>query len=342
MGTNEKLWQLAMVPVRHESGRIKRQTACLSIVLIAITATVAAQDKPDFSGRWVLVDSAPSDPGAALSLTIRQPITRTNVFGAPIPPAFLHLTVEREFVDHARTENLLIGVEGGSVGGVPGQTALRTHVSVRWEGNRLVIETGSYSGSTREAGPYTERIEAWELDAAGTLVVSITDRGSDMDSRSNTSRYHRGAEPQVEPARMAPCTGVTVALSADTPRVKIGERPRFSATIRNGTSQTVRLLDLREGRRPDLQATYLELFVARGVTAVEVPIVISDPGPLADGDFIDLPPGAAMNVRDVSYKRVLNERPAGEYDAFVLFWRDPLAAPTTRCRSSSSRFVVAR
>lgn len=151
-----------------------------------------------------------------------------------------------------------------------------------------------------------------------------------------------GAQARVEPARTSTCTGVTVSLSAETPHVKIGVRPRFSATIRNGTHRSVRLLDLRQGRRPDLQAAYLELFVLRGAKVVEVPIPIADPGPLGDGDFIDLPPGATMGVNDLSYTRTLNELPAGEYDAIVLFWRDPLAAHTTRCRSSSIRFVVER
>ncbi len=74
------------------------------------------------------------------------------------------------------TDIYQIGVEGGGVGPVfptgrgtgPDTNIPRTRFSVRWEGNRLVIETGNYSGPTREAGPYPEHVEVWQLDAGET------------------------------------------------------------------------------------------------------------------------------------------------------------------------------
>jgi hypothetical protein len=140
--------------------------ACVSIWPVAMGVD-AAQDKPDFSGRWILVASARSDPSVAQSLTVRQPVIRTNVFGAPMPPSFLQLTVDREFIGSTQTDNYQIGVEGGTVGGVVGGRSFKTHVSVRWEGDRLLIETSSYSGSSRDDGPYREHREEWELDPAG-------------------------------------------------------------------------------------------------------------------------------------------------------------------------------
>jgi hypothetical protein len=137
------------------------------------------------------------------------------------------------------------------------------------------------------------------------------------------------------------CTGVTVVLSTPTPRVRAGQKPRFTVAIRNGTDRPLKLLDVREGRRSDLQVNYFELIVARGSDAVDVPIAIADPGPIGDGDFLELPPGGAVELRDLEYKRDLRELPAGEYDVVLLFWRDPFA-PNTRCRSSSAQFVVER
>jgi hypothetical protein len=137
------------------------------------------------------------------------------------------------------------------------------------------------------------------------------------------------------------CTGVTVAPSTVTPRVRAGQKPRFSAVIRNGTDRAVKLLDVREGRRPDLQLTYVELIVARGSDVVDVPIAIADPGPIGGSDFFELPPGGAVELRDLEYKRDLSGLPAGEYDVVLLFWRDPFAL-NTRCRSSSAQFVVER
>ena len=151
-----------------------------------------------------------------------------------------------------------------------------------------------------------------------------------------------GAQALRDAAQTAVCSGVTVSVSAETPRVKVGERPRFSARIHNTTNRPVRLLDVRQGRRPDLQDSYFELFVARGSSVVDTPIAISDPGPLGDDDFFDLPSGNAAEMKDLSYKRWLNELPPGEYDAFLLFWRDPLSSHTSRCRSTVARFVAER
>jgi len=119
---------------------------------LAIAVSAAAQDHPDFSGRWVLVSSAVADASAARSLNIRQPVEVTNALGAPMAPYSLELIVEREFVDRVTTETHKIGVEGGIVGGVA---------------------------------------EEWEWDSAGILVVTVTDRASDAAPKSNSFTYRR-------------------------------------------------------------------------------------------------------------------------------------------------------
>jgi hypothetical protein len=168
---------------------------CIVSASLAIAVSAAAQDQPDFSGRWVLVSSAVADPNAARSLNIRQPVRVTNALGAPMAPYFLELIVEREFADRVTTETHTIGVGGGIVGGVAGGdlagARYQSRFSVRWEGDRLVIERGSYSGQTRDAVPYWEHTEEWEMDAAGMLVVTVTDRASDAAPKSNTFMYRR-------------------------------------------------------------------------------------------------------------------------------------------------------
>jgi hypothetical protein len=176
-----------------------RHRAWLPILSIALVATVTAQDQPDFSGRWVLEASAAAGPDVAQSLIVRQPIVRTNVYGAPIPPMFKELSVERRFVTGARTEIYQIGAEGGAVGGVDasnrgdaaGANAPQSRFSVRWDDKRLVIGSGRYSGSTREAGPYSEHTEVWQLDAAGMLIVSTTDGGTGRASTAKTLTYRK-------------------------------------------------------------------------------------------------------------------------------------------------------
>lgn len=157
------------------------------ILSFAIAVSAAAQDQPDFAGRWVLVSSAVADPNAARSLNIRQPVRVTNALGSPVAPYFLDLIVERELADRGTTETHHIGVGGGSVGG----GSYRSRFSVGWQGRRLVFERGSYSGPTRDAGPYWEHSEEWELDSAGMLVMSVTDRASDAAPKSNTFTYRR-------------------------------------------------------------------------------------------------------------------------------------------------------
>jgi hypothetical protein len=143
-------------------------------------------------------------------------------------------------------------------------------------------------------------------------------------------------DPSVSPA----CKGISVSLSAETPRVETGDKPRFSVAVSNDTDRPVRVLDVRGGRRPDLQDSYFELFVIQDGRTVDVPVVISDPGSLSAADFIELPAGARVEFRQISYKRALQALPPGAYEAFILFWQDPMASHTTRCRSTSARFTV--
>jgi len=75
-------WALFLRYKRQEM----RHKGWLSILSMLVAATVAAQDNPDFSGRWMLETSAGAGPDVALFLTVRQPVVRTNVYGAPMPP----------------------------------------------------------------------------------------------------------------------------------------------------------------------------------------------------------------------------------------------------------------
>jgi len=170
--------------------------AWLAILSMLVVAIVAAQDKPDFSGRWILESSEGAGPDVARSLTVRQTVVRTNVYGAPMPPFFKDLVVERQFGTDVLTETYQIGIEGGTVSGLSADRRIvpefsQTRFSVRWENNRLVIDTGIYSGPTREAGPYTEHTEVWQLSAAGRLIVSTIDRGSGIATTTNTLMYRK-------------------------------------------------------------------------------------------------------------------------------------------------------
>jgi hypothetical protein len=103
------------------------------------------------------------------------------VRGDAITPFFKTLTVERRLPSGVRSESYEIGTEGilGSV------------APFKWNGNRLVIETGSYSGTTRDAGPYREHDEVWSLEAQGRLLITVTDRGSSLGPSTTDLTYRR-------------------------------------------------------------------------------------------------------------------------------------------------------
>lgn len=158
-----------------------------------------------------------------------------------------------------------------------------------------------------------------------------------------TLANHQGARFAPGDMLVLPmCTGVTVSLHNETPRVSAGESPRFAATIRNTTGHAVRLLDVRDGKRTDLLVNYFELVATRDGKLVEMPIAISDPGPISDADFFELPAGREVRLAISEYSRELSSLPLGRYDVVLRFWREPTTTPAMRCRSSATQLIVQR
>ena len=156
------------------------------------TGAARVPDQPDFSGRWVLEGPQPAAPEAPRALTVRQSLVRTNVRGEAMEPFYRDLTVQRHFEGTTRSETYRIGTSGGSVSGLRedgSRTDPSTHVSVKWEGRSLVIESGSYTGSTPESGVWTERREVWSLDPDGRLRLAYATRSSTDPPGSNTLVY---------------------------------------------------------------------------------------------------------------------------------------------------------
>jgi hypothetical protein len=180
-----------------ERGKWRRNlgwTTCV-VALVALASTApAAQDKPDFSGRWILETRAPSGADVPRTLTIRQSLVRTNVRGEPIKPFFKDITLEREFASGTRSETLWIGVVGGIVPGLRedgSPDGAKVHTAVMWEDHTLAIERGSHTGPNPETGVWTERREVWSLEHDGRLRVAITTRGSGNGAKTVTLVYRR-------------------------------------------------------------------------------------------------------------------------------------------------------
>jgi hypothetical protein len=163
-------------------------------LLILATAIVVAQNKPDFSGRWILAvpESSASDIPSALS--VRQTVVRTTIHREPMEPFFKNIAIDLEFESGVRSEDHLIGVSGAIV---PGRRpdgslqGLQAYHSVDWEGSSLVFENGTHTGPKPETGVWAERRETWSLDPEGRLRIVIVTRSSADDSRTVTLVYRR-------------------------------------------------------------------------------------------------------------------------------------------------------
>ena len=70
-------------------------TTCAVALVVLASTTSAAQDKPDFSGHWILETPAPSGADVPRALTIRQSLVRTNVRGEPVGGSEIDMVKEK-------------------------------------------------------------------------------------------------------------------------------------------------------------------------------------------------------------------------------------------------------
>jgi hypothetical protein len=163
-------------------------------VIASATIGMVAQERPDFSGRWELATSEQADKDTPSSLSVQQTTVRTTLRGEPMKPLVSDIAIDRQFEAGLRPETHHIGVTGGEV---PAPAADGTpngptrHHAVRWDGSVLVFTSGSHTGPRPMTGVWSERREAWSLDADGRLRVAIATSGSSAASRTVTLIYRR-------------------------------------------------------------------------------------------------------------------------------------------------------
>jgi hypothetical protein len=124
----------------------------------------------------VLDTPADASPDTARRLVVLQPITRTNVLGEPMKPAFLRISIRREGDSGNSEETHLIGVVGGTVSGLvkDGQkVGDSTRMETVWRRDALVLANLSLGPDGPRTGNWTERREEWSLERDGRLRVEI-------------------------------------------------------------------------------------------------------------------------------------------------------------------------
>lgn len=155
----------------------------------------AGQTEPDFSGRWVLVSSDPASFDAPRVLVVEQPITRLNVRGEPMPPAYLRISIRRERPSSVTNDTYQIGIIGGVVGGVVGRNGTTpgptSHFETVWRGDTLMFLTSSSGPDGPHTGDWSERRESWSIDQDGRLRVEIVTEARDQAQQTSVALYRR-------------------------------------------------------------------------------------------------------------------------------------------------------
>ena len=138
-----------------------------------------------------------------------------------------------------------------------------------------------------------------------------------------------------------PTPPIRLSLKAGAKAVKVGEVPKFTLTIHNEGDGPERVLDLSGGRRRDLQDTYYDLEVSRdGRILVDIPRIISDPGPVQEDDFLVLNPGEKVELEFTRFAVGLQFLPPGEYQSRIRFRQHPLQPPNCDLFSPHAGFTV--
>jgi hypothetical protein len=157
--------------------------ALVVVLLTSIATPLAAQDKPDVSGSWILESAQQPGGDVPNALTVSQSMNGS----------FKDIAITRTLANGARSDTYLIGVGGGTLSGVRhwNDPVSRAHFNVEWQEQTLLIESGSYTRSAPETGEWAERREAWSLDSEGRLRVAIATRSSADVSTAAMLLYRR-------------------------------------------------------------------------------------------------------------------------------------------------------
>jgi hypothetical protein len=96
----------------------RNRPLCIFVIAVIVgTATAATQDRPDFSGTWILVSTSDANQNAARTLVVVQSFSPVSFTGPPVDPPAAYLTVDRYMNDVVRSDRYAVGLVGGWVSG---------------------------------------------------------------------------------------------------------------------------------------------------------------------------------------------------------------------------------
>lgn len=134
-----------------------------------------------------------------------------------------------------------------------------------------------------------------------------------------------------------------LTIKANPEVVDVGTQPALLVTFTNNSSKVTRVLDFP--KRHDLYKSYLRVGVYLGASSANATSAISDPGPIADRDYITLQPGQSVQMNYDMNEYGVFLLPPGDYTFNVGYfdeftdWDKPIAtAKTTFTISGKRRF----
>jgi hypothetical protein len=145
-----------------------RQPLIVTVALVLAMVVTSAQEKPNFSGRWVVTPPA-SDAG--LEQTVTQ--TAATLTTSHASEGHGHRSVYK--LDGTESRNSLVS---------HGQEIV-TLSKASWSGNQLTIT----SDTTYPDGRKRQTKQVWSLDSEGRLVTDFTESGM-TPTPTTTRRVH--------------------------------------------------------------------------------------------------------------------------------------------------------
>ena len=114
-----------------------------------------------------------------------------------------------------------------------------------------------------------------------------------------------------------------ITLSIKKSVIKFGEFPRLELVVANVSNKEIKILDLRN--RPDLQDNYGKVVFFRDGRRYHFrTAAISDPGPISDGDFIELSPNENIHIMLTDPPYDPKELRPGKYEVNFVYHSNPI------------------
>jgi hypothetical protein len=170
-----------------------RVATSLGLVLaLAVVAPAAAQEKPDFTGTWVVANPNGAATNVPTTIVVTESFRRESVSGVLLPSPIISMHVERRAGNgEVTSDNFTIGIIGGVVGGRSADAApVRRNFAATWDGDRLVLET-TWSGRPVDAGTSSLHRETWAIDRGELLMVTTKESIGLADFTATTVSYRR-------------------------------------------------------------------------------------------------------------------------------------------------------